>query len=50
MEVDSFYGDYKKLDSGIYYAMTTTSGWGESEITKLDINPKIDESIFSVSK
>lgn len=49
-ENDSFYGDYKKLDSGIYYAMTVSSGWGESEITKLDINPAIDESIFNVSK
>jgi hypothetical protein len=49
-ENSSFYGDYKKLDSGIYYPMSTTSGWGESEIVKLDINPSVDESIFSISK
>jgi hypothetical protein len=49
-ENSSFYGDYKKLDSGIYYPMTTSGAWGDIEITKLDINPTVDESIFTISK
>ena len=49
MENSSFYGDYKKLDEGVYFPMSTTSGWGESEIVKLDINPIIDETIFTIS-
>jgi len=49
-ENSTFYGDYKKLDEGIYFPMSTTSGWGESEIVKLDINPMVDETIFIISK
>jgi hypothetical protein len=48
-ENSTFYGDYKKLDDGIYYPMSTTSDWGESEIVKLDINPTVDETIFTIS-
>jgi hypothetical protein len=42
----SFYGNYKKLDEGIVYAMSITSGWGETEVTKLEINPTIDPALF----
>lgn len=30
--------------------MSVSSGWSEVQTTKLEINPKIDESIFKPSK
>jgi len=45
-EMSSFYSNYKKLDEGIVYAMNINSGWGETEVQKLEINPVIDESVF----
>ena len=50
MENSSFFGNYKKLDEGIVYPMNITSGWGESEIVKLEINPTVDVSIFTLPK
>lgn len=49
-ETSTFYSDYKKLDAGIFYPMTTSGEQGELEITKIDINPPVDESIFNISK
>lgn len=49
-ENSSFYSDYKKLEEGIVFPMSVSSGWSEMQTTKLDINPKIDESIFKPSK
>jgi hypothetical protein len=49
-ENSSFYGDYKKSDAGVYFPMSVTSGWGESEIVKLEINPMVDETIFTITK
>lgn len=49
-ENSSFYSDYKKTNEGIVFPMTVSSGWGDSEITSIEINPKIDESIFKPSK
>jgi hypothetical protein len=46
MEASTQYGNYKKLDEGIVYAMSISGGFGETEVTKLEINPKIDESVF----
>ena len=46
MEVSTLYGNYKKLEEGILYPMSVTSGYGLSEVTKLEINPKIDETLF----
>ena len=50
MEVSTTYGDYKKLPEGIVYPMSIVGGWGESSITKIEINPSVDESIFKISK
>jgi hypothetical protein len=50
MENATFFSDYKKLDEGIVYPMSISGEWGEMSITKLEINPKIDESIFSLPK
>lgn len=49
-ENSSFYSDHKKTNEGVVFAMSVSSGWGESEITKLEINPKIDEAVFKPSK
>ena len=48
-ENSTFFSDYKKLDEGLVYPMSTSSGWGEITITKMDINPKVDENIFKRS-
>jgi hypothetical protein len=45
-ETTTTFGNYKKLDSGIVYAMTIGGDWGNTEITKIEINPTIDESVF----
>lgn len=47
-EVESVtsYSNYKKIEEGIVYPFTVSADWGESEITKLTFNSKIDESIF----
>lgn len=44
-DVTSF-SNYKKVPEGIVYAMSVAGGFGDMEVTKLEINPKIDESIF----
>ncbi|HQQ94510.1 MAG TPA: hypothetical protein PLQ93_08140 [Bacteroidia bacterium] len=48
-ENSTFFSDYKKLDEGLVYPMSSSGGWGEINITKMDINPKVDESLFKVS-
>lgn len=50
IENSSYFSDYKKLAEGIVFPMSITFNWGESSITKMEINPSIDESIFKVSK
>lgn len=45
-----FFSDYKKTDFGLVIPMSSSGGWSETEITKVEINPVIDESIFKVSK
>lgn len=49
-ESSTFFSDYKKLDEGIVYPMGISGEWGEMTITKLEINLKVDESIFTVAK
>lgn len=50
MEDASVMSNYKKQECGIVYPFSIVSGWGEMEVTALEINPKIDESIFKVAK
>lgn len=50
VENSTFLSDYKKLNEGIVYPMSIASGWGEMTITKLEINPKIDEALFASPK
>lgn len=44
-DITSF-SNYKKLPEGIVYAMSVSGGFGDMEVTKLEINPIIDESLF----
>jgi hypothetical protein len=46
MENSTTYGDYKKTDIGIVYPYSIIGGWGETQVTALEINPKIDDSLF----
>jgi len=48
VESSTTFSDYKKLPEGIVFPMSIASDWGEAQITKLEINPTIDESIFKV--
>ena len=50
VESSTTYGDYKKLPEGIVYPMSVVAGWGESSVTKIEINPTIDESLFKIVK
>jgi hypothetical protein len=40
------FSNFEKLNEGIVYPMAISSGWGVTEVTKLEINPKIDDSQF----
>jgi hypothetical protein len=44
-----FYSDYKKLDAGVVMPFSTAGNWGESETLKVEINPQVDESVFTVN-
>jgi hypothetical protein len=44
------FSNFEKLNEGIVYPMAISGGWGVSDITKLEMNPKLDESLFKVSQ
>ena len=46
MESVTTFSNYKKIEEGIVYAFSLGGDWGDTEINKITINPKIDESIF----
>lgn len=50
MENSSTFSNYKKTDAGIFFPMSIGGGFGAMEITKVEINPTIDESIFKLPK
>jgi hypothetical protein len=50
MENTTTYSNYKKTDTGVFIAMSIGSDFGDLEISKIDINPSIDESIFKLAK
>lgn len=50
MENSTSFSNYKKQDSGIVFPMSIAGNWGESQITKLEINPTIDDSLFKVTE
>jgi outer membrane lipoprotein-sorting protein len=46
MESVTTFSNYKNIEEGIVYAFSLGGDWGDTEINKITINPKIDESIF----
>ena len=46
MENSTTYSNYKKTPEGIVYPYNVGGGFGETEVTSLTINPKIDEALF----
>jgi len=50
VEGSTIMSNYKKQDCGIVYPFTVAGPWGEMEVATLEINPKVDESIFKVAK
>jgi hypothetical protein len=50
IENSSTMSNYKKQDCGIVYPFSIGGGWGELEVTALEVNPKVDESIFKIAK
>ncbi len=49
-ESTSMFSNYKKIEGGIFYPMSILSDGANMEITKVEVNPTIDESIFSLPK
>ncbi len=50
IENSSTMSNYKKQDCGIVYPFNIGGGWGELEVSALEVNPKIDEAIFKIAK
>ena len=44
VENSTTFGDYKKLPEGIVYPYSVTSGFGETQVVSLEINPTIDDA------
>lgn len=42
------YGNFKKLDCGIVVPMTTNTDQGPMEFINIEINPKLEETLFKV--
>jgi hypothetical protein len=42
------FSNFEKLNEGIVYPMAVASGWGVADIVKLEVNPKLEDSIFKV--
>ena len=48
VEYSTFFSDFTRLPEGIVVPMVTSNGGGNREVTKIEINPVIDESIFKI--
>ena len=48
MESVATFSNYKKTAEGVVFPMTVSANFGEMEITKIEINPAIDETIFKI--
>ena len=48
VENSSTFGDYKKTPEGVVFPMSIMGGFGDTQMTKIEINPSIDESIFKI--
>lgn len=45
-EAVTTFSNYKKIDEGVVYPFSIGGDWGDTEVTKISINTKVDESIF----
>ena len=50
MEVTTSFSNYQKLPEGIVVAMSMTLPFGELNMTKVEVNKLVDESIFKLAK
>jgi outer membrane lipoprotein-sorting protein len=50
MEVITNFSNYQKLPEGIVVAMSITLPFGELNVTKVEVNKPVDETIFKPSK
>ena len=50
MEVTTSFSNYQKLPEGIVVAMSMTLPFGELNMTKVEVNKPVDESIFKLAK
>jgi len=50
MENSVTYSNYVKTPEGILFAMNMATQQGDMEITKIEVNPTIDEEIFKIKK
>ena len=50
MEVITSFSNYQKLPEGIVVAMSMTLPFGELNMTKVEVNKPVDESIFKLAK
>jgi hypothetical protein len=48
MENTTMYSNFEKLNEGIVFPMAISGGWGVTDIVKLEINPKLEDSLFKL--
>ncbi len=50
IESSTLYSNYTRLPEGIVNPMAVGGGWGETIFTKIEINPKLEDSVFKLPK
>lgn len=50
MDITTNFSNYQKMPEGIVLAMSITLPFGELNITKVEVNKPVDETIFALSK
>ena len=50
MENSVTYSNYVETPEGLFFAMNMATQQGDMEITKIEVNPTIDEEIFKIKK
>ena len=50
MENSVTYSNYEKTPEGVYFPKTIVTAQGAMEVTKIEVNPLIDETIFTINK
>jgi len=50
MENSVVFADYKSQPEGFFYPMSVSSGFGEMQVTKIEINPTLEDSLFQLPK